>query len=429
MSVIRAASSSEALAVAGEQVAGRLPLRLYPSLGVAAFRQLWLGMLPATLAWQMNIVVTGYAAFQLSNSATALGLTSAAQGLPMVLLGLIGGVTADRVPRRTVLLCTQSWLGLSTAMVSVLALTHLLQVWQLVVFGLMQGVAMSFNMPSRQAYIGHLMEGPLLKNAVALNSAGMNACRVIGPAIAGGLLSIAVLGVGGSYVVMTLMYVSVVVSLIGLPDDSKGRPARTSATTGLADIREGLSYVLASPTMRALLGLPLVVLFLGQPFQQIMPVFSERVFQVGPSGLGVLMIAFGLGAIVGAVSVASLSQTSQPALLQLIFGCAFGLSLAGFAVAPSFALALAALVLVGFNLAAYNALNNTLIMANTEPRFYGRVMSIYQITFAVSPFGAVPIAWCIERFGAPITIAVAGLMVAATVLSVGMLYRPYREIH
>src|SRR5438552_18920172 len=142
-------------------------------------------MMPATLSWQMNIVVTGYAAFQLSNSATALGLTSSAQGLPMILLALIGGVVADRLPRRSILMCSQTLLGASNAMVAILALTHWLQVWHLVVFGLLQGTAIAFNMPARQAYIGHLMEGPLLRNAVALNSAGMNACRLLGPAIAG----------------------------------------------------------------------------------------------------------------------------------------------------------------------------------------------------------------------------------------------------
>ncbi len=385
-------------------------------------------MMPATLAWQMNIVVTGYAAFQLSNSATALGFTSAAQGGPMVLLALVGGVVADRLPRRSVLLCTQSLLCVSTAMVAVLAVAHLLQVWHLVVFGLLQGTAMAFNMPSRQAYIGHLMEGRLLRNAVALNSAGMNACRVLGPAIAGGLLAISAVGVGGSYVVMTIMYASVVTLLIGLPDDSARSPAPENRATGWTELVEGLRYVMSGSVMRALLGLAVVILFFGQPFQQIMPVFSERIFHVGPGGLGVLMICFGLGAITGAVSVATLSQSSRPALLQLIFGTAFGLFLAGFALAPSFPVALVALVFVGFNLAAYNALNNTLIMGNTEPRFYGRVMSIYQITFAVSPFGALPLAWAVEQFGAPISLALAGLIVAATVALAGIFYTPYRHI-
>ncbi len=404
------------------------PLRLYPALGVRAYRQLWLGMLPATLAWQMNIVVTGYAAFQLSGSATALGLTSSAQGLPMLLLALIGGVVADRLPRRTILMCTQSLLGLSNLMVSVLALSHLLQVWHLVIFGLLQGTAIAFNMPARQAYIGHLMEGRLLRNAVALNSAGMNACRLLGPAIAGGLLAVPGVGVAGAYCVMTAMYAAVVASLIGLPDDSRTRQPGESRPPGWTELLEGVRYVGSEKVVRALLGLAVVILFFGQPFQQIMPVFSERIFHVGPGGLGALMTCFGVGAITGAVSVASFSQSSRPALLQLIFGTTFGLCLAVFALAPSFAMALAALVLVGFNLAAYNALNNTMIMGNTEPRFYGRVMSIYQLTFAVSPFGALPLAWGVEHIGAPFSIAGAGLIVAATVILVAVLYPPYRHI-
>src|SRR6266567_4776727 len=142
---------AEAAVAVAPQTAPRLPLRLYPALGVRAYRQLWLGMMPATLSWQMNIVVTGYAAFQLSNSATALGLTSSAQGLPMILLALIGGVVADRLPRRSILMCSQTLLGASNAMVAILALAHWLQVWHLVVFGLLQGTAIAFNMPARQA--------------------------------------------------------------------------------------------------------------------------------------------------------------------------------------------------------------------------------------------------------------------------------------
>jgi predicted MFS family arabinose efflux permease len=227
---------------------------------------------------------------------------------------------------------------------------------------------------------------------------------------------------------MALMYALVVTSLIGLPDDSRlNRPAE-ARPPGRTELMEGLRYVASDSVVRALLGLAVVILFFGQPFQQIMPVFSERIFHVGPGGLGALMMCFGLGAISGAVAVASLSQSSQPALLQLIFGTAFGLGLAGFAFAPVFPIALAALVFVGLNLAAYNALNNTMIMGITEPRFYGRVMSIYQITFAVSPFGALPLAWGVEHVGASLSIASAGLIVAATVTVVGVFYAPYRHI-
>jgi len=157
---------------------------LYPSLRVPSFRLLWLGMLPANIAFQMSQVAVGYAAFGLTGSAAALGIVSLASGVPQLLLGLVGGVAADRMPRRTVLLGTQSTLAMAALALAILAMTGTLQVWHLAVAALVQGCAFAFNMPSRQALIGELVGPKLLRNAVALNNAGMNFNRIAGPSLA-----------------------------------------------------------------------------------------------------------------------------------------------------------------------------------------------------------------------------------------------------
>ncbi|HZU06344.1 MAG TPA: MFS transporter [Chloroflexota bacterium] len=401
-------------------------LRLYPALGLPTFRLFWLGMLPSTLAWQMAMVATGYAAFVLTDSATMLGVVSLAVGLPMLLFSLVGGVAADRFPRRTVLLLTQSVFAIATGAVALLSLAGRLSVWHLVVLSLIQGTVVSFNMPARQAYIAELVGARLLRNAVALNNAGLNFSRIAGPALAGALLALPAVGIGGVFLVMTVMYGVVIACLWRLP--ASGAEGRRRSEGGWAELQAGLGYIRRSPVLVALLALAVVPLFFGLPYQTLMPVFAERVFAVGAAGLGVLMTASGLGALGGALAVAALANSSRPAVLQLGCGLAFGLSLVAFALAPVFPVAVALLVVVGFASAAYTALNNTLLLSNATPQFYGRVMSVYMLTFAVMPIATLPAAWLADHVGGRATIGAGGVVVAAVVAGVAALYPPYRHI-
>jgi MFS family permease len=414
--------------VAVEPAPGRL-LRLFPSLAVPSFRLLWLGMLPGTLAWQMSVVASGYAAFVLSDSATVLGLISSSIGLPMLLFSLVGGVVADRLPRRRVLLITQGMLGGAAAALAVLSVGGVLAAWHLVALGLVQGTAFAFNMPARQAYVAELVKDKeLLRSAVALNNSGVNFCRIAGPALAGILLSVPGVGVPGVFVGMTAMYALVLTTLVRLPAsaplvaDEAGRPG------GWAQLVEGLGYIRSSPVLLALLGLAFVPLFLGMPYQTLMPVFSERVFAVGAAGLGTLMAANGIGALTGSLAVAVLAGGRRLALLQQGVGVLFGAGLIAFGLAPAFWVGAGTLLAVGFASASYTALNSTLIMANTEPRLYGRVMSVWLLTFGLVPLATLPTAWLADHVGAPATVAGAGALVALFVAGVAVLYPPYRRI-
>jgi MFS family permease len=384
-------------------------------------------MLPGTLAWQMSVVATGYAALTISGSATTLGLVSGAVGLPMLMLSLVGGVVADRLPRRTVLLISQGILCVSAAILAVLMAAGLLQVWHLIALGVAQGTAFSFNMPARQAYIAELVGPAVLRSAVALNNAGVNFCRIAGPALGGVLLAIPAVGIGGVFAVMTAMYLAVIATLVTLPKAGAGA-AQPPRGSGWEQLVEGLAYLRASPVLLALLGLALVTVCFGMPYQQLMPVFSEHVFMVGAAGLGVLMAASGVGSLAGSLSIAALAGVRQPALLQLALGIGFGLALVGFALAPIYPAAVVMLVVVGFMSSAYTTINSTLIMSNTEPRLYGRVMSVYLLTFAAMPLAAVPMAWLADQVGGPATIAAAGLVVVATMAAVALGFPAYRQI-
>lgn len=405
-------------------------VRVFPALGASDFRLLWLGMLPATLAWQMSVVASGYAALVLSGSATWLGLVSSATGWPLLLLSLVGGVVADRVPRRTVLLASQSVLALGAASIAGLSLLGALQVWHLVVLGLSQGAAFAFQVPARQAFIAQLVGGRLLRNAVALNNAGMNFARIAGPALAGGLLAAPGVGVGGVFAAMAGLFVAVILTLLRLPNRpvpvAGGKPG--GGVGGWDQMLEGLRYIRSSPALRALLGLAVVTLFLGLPYQQLMPLFSEQVFQVGAAGLGLLMAANGVGALAGSLAMAALASVRRQGALQLGLGIGLGLGLVAFALAPWYPLAVGLVGLVGFAFAAYTSSNNTLVMVNAEPRLHGRVMSVYVMTFAVTPLGALPLAALADLVGARTAIAAAGAVVALTATGVALLYPPYRQI-
>jgi MFS family permease len=390
------------------------------------FRTLWLGMLPWTMAVQMGMVTTGYVAYDISGSAAAVGLVSLGWGIPMLLFGLWGGVVADRFPKRRTLLMTQSLMGVAAAINAVLVTAGVVQIWHLMLVSVLQGVGFSFNMPSQQAFIAQLVSRERLMNAVALNNAGMNFARVIGPTLAGVLIAVPFVGAGGVFVVTVLMYVFVVGSLLRIPHS--GAPVGGLRPPPLQSLGDGLAYIRTNPVVLTLLLLAFAPVLLGMPYQQLMPVFAEDVFEVGPSGLGVLLTVNGLGALVGSLAIASMTAFRRRGLLQMSLGIAFGLSIAAFAFGRSFELGLMSLFVVGFVSSGYQALNSSLTMHYTDPDYHGRVMSVYLLTFSAMPLGVVPFGWLSDQYGAPITVGIGGLLLAAIIATVGALHPSYRRI-
>jgi predicted MFS family arabinose efflux permease len=227
---------------------------------------------------------------------------------------------------------------------------------------------------------------------------------------------------------MAGMYVVALGALFRLP--ASRRPGGAGVRTGgsAAHLIEGLRYVRSSPAIMALIAMNLVVVVFGMPYQTLMPVVSERVFAAGAEGLGLLLAASGVGALAGAVVVASLSRLRRPATFQLGLAIALGLALVGFSTTRSFPVAMALLVVVGFLFSAFSALNNTLLMANTEPRLTGRVMSIYLLTWGAMPVGSLPLAWLADRAGVEVSVAVAGGLVTVMVVVLAVLFPAGRRI-
>lgn len=410
----------------------------FPALAKPDFRKFWLGMQPAIMANQMGMIATGYAAFTLTGSATVLGLVSSAMSLPMLLLALVGGVVADRVARRRVILASQGAMCVSAVGVAASAFAGMLDVWQLVAFGLVQGAGFSFNMPARQAYVADLVGPDLLRSAISLQNAGMNFNRIAGPSLAGMLLAFPLLGVGGTFAVMVILYCLAIATVVQLPPGHPApisdaahageRPGRGEPTSGIAQLVEGLRYLASSPRLLLILVVGFFPMVIGMPYQTLLPLFAERVHNVGATGLGVLSAAAGVGALGGSLVIAAGSRQPAPARLQMLMGAGLGLGLIGYGLAPGFVVAVLLVAVVGATSAAFMALNNTLLMVNTEPRLYGRVMSVYLLTFGFAPAATIPAGWLADQIGGPATVAGSGAIVLAVILAACAL-PAYRRHH
>jgi MFS family permease len=400
--------------------------RTFESLKERNFRLLWLGMLPSTLAMQMGMVANGYLAYDLTGSAAAVGFVTLGFGIPMLFLSLVGGVVADRFSKRQILLVTQSVVGSAAVILATLVLSDVIRIWHMTLVAFMMGTAFAFNMPARQSYVAELVGRERLTNAVALNNTGMNMARVVGPSIAGALIGIAFIGIGGVYILMALMYVIVITSIYRLPD--RGVQPTTGKRRGLDSLVDGLKYIRHSPVLSALMLLAFAPTLLGMSYQALMPVFAEDVFAVGPSGLGLLMTVNGIGALVGSLGVATFGNFRRRGLLQIGLGVTFGLSIAIFAFSQSILVAFPALVVIGAASAAYMALNMSLVMEYAEPAFHGRVMSINMMTFSLMPLSVVPTGFLVDIFGAPTVIGCAGLLLMTIVAGYGLLHPSYRNV-
>jgi MFS family permease len=403
------------------QSAGRLgsgirggAVRMFDSLSEKQFRFLWFGMIFSMAAMQMNIVTRSWLAYDLTGSALMLGLVAAARALPQLLLAPLSGVVADRYDKRMILLISQSALVIFALVAAMLVQFDLMTVWLLAALSLAQGVAFPFTMPVRTALVPDLVRDSQINNAMALDSTGRNINRVLAPAIAGVLIAWSpVLAFYG----IVVFYVVGVLTLRGLP---KGLVGGAPKKGTFAQMGVGFQYIWARRDLFALIAMAFITVILGMPFQQLLPVFQVDVLDVGPRQLGFMFTAVGLGAILGSLVAAFLSESPQLARLQIAAGVAFGLALVVFALATDFVLSLVMLVIVGFFSQGYLTINRILVIQRTEREFYGRVMSVYMMTWSLVPLAMLPIGVLVDWFGVSVTLAVSGVALAIVVTCVAL---------
>lgn len=400
--------------------------RVFPALEEHDFRVLWFGMLPGILAMQMYFFVNGYFAFELTGIASSIGVISLGFGLPMLLFSLVGGMMADRHSKLRILIVTQFVLVTGAVVMAVLVISGLIRLWHMVCIGICMGTAFTFHMPARQSFVAEVVSPPRLRNAVALGGAGLNASRVLGPPLAGVLIGVSWIGVGGVYLIMAAMFGLVSLSFLRIAEPHI--QSDTPQVNGFRAMMDGIAYIRHDPVLPVLLAMSLAPILLGMPYQALMPVFAKKVFHAGAGGLGMLMMANGIGALIGSLVIASLRRLSRPGLVQLALGVLFGITLMVFSRTENYHTALMVLFFLGLVSAAYLALNATLIMEKSDKRYHGRVMSIYMITFSSLPLGNMLISLFADAFGAQATIGVSGTLLAVIVFLFGSFSRDYRNM-
>ena len=399
------------------------------SLALRDFRVLWIGFLGTWMAMQMQQVARGYLAYKLSGNALSLGLVTLSMGLPRIVLSPIGGVMADRFSKRSVLMGTQAVLGVSTAVAGVMVALNVMTVPWLMVFGFVQGAAFSFNLPARQAYLPQLTgKGAMLSNAIALNSAGMNLTRVVGPALAGLLIAVPRIDVAGVYALTAVCFLCVWLTTYQVQNRGVSAMSRRSMGQSLSD---GFRYIGARPHLLVLMSLGFVPLAIGMVYINLMPVVALGKLNIGSQGLGLLLTVSACGSLVGTLVIAYIAAFPRKAALQLALGVTFGLALLGFAfslshqwLAPGFLF----LFLTGMAADSYMALNSTLILSNTDEAIYGRVMGVYMMSQSIRPITVLPMSALADAIGALFTLSLSGGFVAVFVGAVATLYPGYRRI-
>jgi MFS family permease len=367
-------------------VAGRIHWRnTFTAFRHRNYRLFFFGQLISVIGTWMQTVAISWLVYQLSNSAFTLGMVRFLGAIPITLLTLVGGAVADRFDKRRIVVLTES-----TAMVLAFALAGLVyfgvvKIWQIVLLGLLEGITDAFDIPTRQSFVVEMVGKDDLMNAIALNSSLFNGARVFGPALAGVL--IAVIGVAGCFFVNGVSYVAIVVAYLAM---------RLPAAAPRAERRpmwhetlEALRYVRGHRTLCAIIGLVTVVSLFGWPYSVLLPVFARDVLHADARGYGFLMAANGIGALVGALTLASLGDS--PYKRKLFYGGLYGFCgmLCVFAYSKSYWLSAAALAGSGFFMIIFFATANTSVQTRVPDELRGRVMGIYALAFlGLTPFGS-----------------------------------------
>jgi len=393
----------------------RSRLHIFSSLRHLDYRYLWTGTLMMSAGQWVQQVTLGWLLYDLTGNSMLLGALNGLRAAPFLVTGPMAGVAADRMDRRELLLCTQWVLILTAVAMGALVASPYLHVWHIFLFTLITGIAWTITEPVRMSMIPNVVPKEDLANAVALNSGGFNLMKVIGPALGGGL--IAWFGAADNFFVQAIAYsgVLVMIYLMHVPPHR----AEAKQATALANLKEGFAYVWSTPAVLALLTLAYVPRVFAVPYQTLMPVFQKDVLRIGPEGLGLLMAAPGIGAVIAVLTLASLGHRIRRQGLLLVGSIVvLGAFLIFFSQITWFPLALVTLVIVGAFQMFFLASTATILQLIVPDQLRGRVLSLYMLDRGFMPLGAMFAGTTAHFIGAPLTVAIMGATVIALTLFV-----------
>jgi len=374
------------------------------------YRLFFFGQGLSLIGTWMTILATAWLVYRLTNSVFLLGIVSFSGRIPSLLFAPFVGVLADRWNRNKLLVITQILSMLQSFALAILALTGIINIWHIIFLNIFQGIVNAFDMTTRQAFVVDMVENKEdLLNAIALNSSMFNGARLIGPSIAGVL--IAAFGEGMCFLIDGISYIAVVIALMAMNIKPKVKVRNKNL---FIEMKEGFRYVVDFIPVRAIILLLALVSLLGMPYSVLMPAVAKEILHGGPNTLGFLMASIGVGALCGAMYLASRKTVLGLGKLIVICTCMFGAGLIAFSFSPFLWLSMILLLFTGFGMMVQMAAGNTILQTITEDSKRARVMSFHGMAFmGMVPLGSLMAGVVASRIGVQNTFILCGLCVIA----------------
>ena len=406
-------------------LAGLVRYPVFESLRYRDFRWMWAGSFVSFMAMNMQMITRSWLVVRLTDdSPLYLSLSMVSFAVPVTFVSLIGGALADRVPRRRLVIMSQSGNALMTLLLAVLDVTGVVTFWHVMAMGVVNGSLMAFNMPSRQAIISEIVPERRLMNAISLNNSSMNLTRVVGPALAGFLILL--IDTAGVFFIISAIYVFSTLSMTMVRAGTE--PAGRSGKGMTGDIREGLAYTIGDRTLRGLIIMNFIPVLFGFSYYALLPAWAREALDVQSDDLGILMMLMGVGALTGTLILASMGSFRRRGGFLLVSCLVWGVTLAVFARMESFAPTVPLLIFIGLVSSVFMSLNMTLTQVYSAPRMRGRVMSITMMSFGLMPLSAVPFGLLAEFTNTPFALMLSGILLAVFTLLFSVAYPSFRRI-
>jgi MFS family permease len=387
---------------------GRFP-RMIAALHHHNFRLFWFGQMISLVGTWMQNVARGWLVLQITDSPFLLGLVSMLGTLPVLFIAPFGGALADNLNKRTVVIATQITAMVLAFTLATLVLTKQVQYWHIVVLASILGVTMAIDAPTRQSFIVEMVGKKDLLNAIALNSSIFNLARILGPALAG--LIISAIGIVLCFYVNGISYLAVIAGLFMMRGNFS--PAKKKRTHVVRDIKDGFGYARQDRNIMSLIALVALSSIFIMPYAMLMPVFARDILNVGAKGMGILLASAGVGALVGALTLAFLSDYREKGRFVMAGTTTFIIATLLFSFSNNYHISLLLLLFIGWGMVMQNASINSLLQTITPDHLRGRIMSLYVLFFmGMMPFGSLQAGFIADQFGAQMALRIGSIIVA-----------------
>jgi MFS family permease len=394
---------------------------------------LWAGMLASAFAMNMQLIAQGWLIYEMTSSALNLTWVTLSFMLPQVIFSLPGGVLADRLRKKPVIMWAPAGNALVTLVMAVIIITGRVTFWDFIWVGFFNGTIMALSIPARTAFIPEIVGERLIFNAMAFNTAAWNLARILGPALAGFMIAMfaggdttSVFGVGLVYFVLSALYLISAITVLRI--DHPGEPTPGQKNKPLNDVLEGLTYVIRSPVVGGLILLSIMPFLFGLSINTLLPAFNTDVLSGGPDDLGLLMTAMGVGAIAGSLILANLGGLRKKGYWLLVTGSVWGVAITLFALSSSYPFAMLCIGLVGFISAVNMSMNRSIVQLQVSQEMRGRIMSIDMMSHGLMPLGIIPIGYIAETVSVQAGLATSGVILAVITILLGIYMPKVRAI-